>query len=123
MPTGYTNRFKGKAAFAQTMTIDERRFQTTGITAHAGGGQSAATQLGNGINHVTTVATIADSVKLPPSVAGMIVYVINGATNSMQVYGTSPDTINGVATGTGVALAGNTGATYVCPVAGKWFAC
>lgn len=93
----------------------------TTITAYAGGGQTNATQLSKGINHVTVVATAADSVKLPASAAGMVVHVINGASNSMQVFGAGTDTINDVATATGVAQAGGKAATYVCPVAGKWF--
>lgn len=94
----------------------------TSITAAAGGGQSGATALTKGINHVTTVATAADSVKLPASAAGLVVHVINGAaSNSMQVFGAGTDTINDVATATGVAQAAGKAATYVCPVAGKWY--
>lgn len=94
----------------------------TGITAYAGGGQTNATQLAAQINHVTTVATAADSVKLPASAVGMTVVVINGAaSNSMQVFGAGTDTINDVATATGVAQAAGKTATYHCPVAGKWY--
>lgn len=94
----------------------------TSLTAFAGGGQASATALTKQINHVTTVATAADSVKLPVSVAGLVVYVVNGAaSNSMQVFGAGTDTINDVATGTGVAQAAGKAATYVCPVAGKWY--
>lgn len=94
----------------------------TSITAYAGGGQTNATALTAQINHVTTVATAADSVKLPVSAAGMSVTVINGAaSNSMQVFGAGTDTINDVATATGVAQAAGKSATYHCPVAGKWY--
>ncbi|WP_332116063.1 hypothetical protein [Azorhizobium caulinodans] len=94
----------------------------TTITAFAGGGQASATQLSKGVNHVTTVATAADSVKLPASAPGLVVHVINGAaSNSMQVFGAGTDTINDVATATGVAQAAGKSATYVCPVAGKWY--
>lgn len=94
----------------------------TGLTAHAGGGQTDALLLTKQINHVTTVATAADSVKLPVSVAGMVVHVVNGAAaNSMQVFGSGTDTINDVATATGVAQAAGKSAVYVCPVAGKWY--
>lgn len=92
----------------------------TGITAFAGGGQTNATQLSAGYNRVTTVATAADSVKLPASVAGMMVVVTNSSANSTQVFGTTPDTINAVATATGVALAAGKTGIYVCPVAGAW---
>ena len=39
---------------------------TDSITAFAGGGQGSAVVLTSAVNRVTTVATIADSVKLPP---------------------------------------------------------
>jgi hypothetical protein len=92
----------------------------TAITAFAGGGQTNATQLSAGYNRVTTVVTAADSVKLPVSVAGMMVAVTNSSANSMQVFGTNPDTINAVATATGVALAAGKTGLYFCPVAGAW---
>lgn len=93
----------------------------TGITAHAGGGQGAATALTYTINNVTTVASVADSVALPTSIAGMEVLVINDATNSMQVFGAGTDTIDDVATATGVAQLGKSVVLYTSPVAGKWY--
>lgn len=86
----------------------------TGITAHAGGNQTSAYALTAQINVVSTVASANDSVALPKIVGtpdvfgsvGTIVFVGNAAaSNSMQVYGASPDTVNAVATGTGVAVA------------------
>lgn len=85
----------------------------TGITAKAGGGQSSATKLTAQVSWVDTVASGNDSVKLPPITnkpgtlgsVGTILFVGNNGANSMQVYGASPDKINGVATGTGVAVA------------------
>lgn len=92
------------------------------LTAHAGGGQAAALLLAKVVNRVSTVATAADSVKLPASSPGMQITIINdAAVNSMQVFGTNPDTINNVATGTGVAQAAGKTAIYSCPVAGKWY--
>ncbi|MBZ9939147.1 hypothetical protein LB518_22815 [Mesorhizobium sp. BR1-1-16] len=94
----------------------------TGITAYAGGGQTNARQLVASVNHVTTVATAADSVKLPASVVGLVIVITNGAaSNSMQVFGAGTDTINDVATATGVAQAAGKSAIYSCPVAGKWY--
>lgn len=92
----------------------------TGITAFAGGGKANATQLTADINKVTTVATAADSVLLPPALAGATVFVKNGGANSAQVFGQGTDTINGVATGTGVALAAGKSGIYVCVVDGDW---
>lgn len=98
---------------------------TTGITAAAGGGQTNATALTSNLNVVSTVATAADSVKLPLAVAGLSVTVVNAtAATSMQVFGSGTDTINDVATATGVAQAGAKSATYYCATsapAGKWY--
>lgn len=99
---------------------------TTGLTAHAGGGQGSALALSAAINRVDTVGSAADSVKLPaPTFVGQRVTVINNAaSNSMQVYGSGTDTINGVVTATGVAQAAGKSADYVASTIGTaaaWF--
>lgn len=91
------------------------------LTAHAGGGQGSALLLNDEINNVTTVATVGDSVALPVSIAGMSLIVINDAANAMQVFGSGTDTIDDVATGTGVAQIGKSVVLYSSPVAGKWY--
>lgn len=91
------------------------------ITAHAGGGQGSATALPDEINNVTIVATAGDSVSLPVSIAGMEVVVINDAVNSMQVFGAGTDTIDDVATATGVSQNGKSAVLYSSPIAGKWY--
>jgi hypothetical protein len=98
---------------------------TDALTAHAGGGQANALLLPSRYNRVTTVASAADSVKLQPGVPGLVQTVRNDAvTNSMQVFGSGTDTINGVATGTGVAVAAGHEAQFVCYAApagvGAW---
>lgn len=98
-----------------------RQSTTDSITAHAGGGQANATALTTTINRVATVATAADSVKLPTSAAGMVVTVINSGANACQVFGNNTATINGVASGTGVSLASGKTAVYSCVTAGAWF--
>lgn len=77
----------------------------TGITATAGGVQADARQLTRSLNVLGTVATNADSVKLPTDrrVGDEIIIVNDGAANA-QVFGAGTDTIDGVATGTGVVL-------------------
>jgi len=93
-----------------------------GLTATPSGTQSTSLLLTAQINRVSTVASAADGVKLPPSVAGAQITVINdAATNAMQVFGTAPDTINDVATATGVSQAAQKSAIYSCSVAGKWY--
>lgn len=92
----------------------------TGVTAHATGGQTNATQLTAAQVQISTVGTSADSVKLPPSQAGLQVTIVNNGANPAQVFGTSPDTINGVATGTGVSQSAGAVTIYYCFVAGNW---
>lgn len=92
------------------------------VTAFAGGGQTSATALTGQINRVSTVATAGDSVKLPVSAAGMIVTVWNDAAAPMQVFGAGTDTINAVATATGVAQMQKSVCIYSCVSAGLWVA-
>lgn len=95
----------------------------TGLVAHAGGGQAAATVLTAGYNQVATVATIADSVQLPPALQGVGVFVKNSAAAAMQVFGANglTDTIDGTAGATGVSIAAGKGATFYCLANGVWF--
>lgn len=93
----------------------------SGLTAHAGGTQAAALALTAAINSVGTVGTIGDSVRLPTSVAGGICVVINDAAKALQAFGASTDTIDDVATATGVQVPGKSTAVFWCPVAGKWY--
>lgn len=91
------------------------------ITAHAGGTQAAAYQLGPALNRVTVVATAGDSVRLPPSAAGRTVTVINAdASDAMQVFGFGTDTINGAATATGISQPAGTTFVYNCTTKGNW---
>lgn len=90
------------------------------ITAHSGGGQSSAVALSAVINVVTTVAAAGDSVKLPVSNPGMEITVVNSGANALQIYGAGTDTINGVATATGIPQAAGAVVTYRCVAAGNW---
>lgn len=93
---------------------------TTGITAFAGGGQSSATALTGMVNRISTVATAGDSVRLPASAAGLQIVIDNRGANPCQVFGAGTDTINGIATATGISQGVNTIVTYTCTVAGNW---
>ena len=95
---------------------------TDSLTANAAGTQGAATLMPSCLNRITTVAAAGNSVKLPASAAGMTIIATNSGANPMQVYGTSPDTINGVATATGVSQMQNSVVTYTCTTAGAWIA-
>lgn len=105
----------------------------TGITALAGGGQTNATLLTAQFNKVATVASGNDSVKLPqisavPNTLGAVgssVIVRNAAANSLQVFGSGTDTINDVATATGVAVGAGKTAIFICHswngTVGNWY--
>lgn len=91
------------------------------LTAHAGGGQGSALQLARQINRVTTVASSGDSVKLPVSVAGMAITVINAAAaNAMDVFGQTGDIINALSANTALSVAANKTVIFTCAVAGTW---
>jgi hypothetical protein len=92
------------------------------LTAHAGGTQAAALALTKQFNFISVCATAGDSVRLPASVAGMSVFIWNGGAAAAQVFGAGTDTINGIATATGVPLPINRGAWYNCNAAGTWLA-
>jgi hypothetical protein len=92
------------------------------LTAHSGGGQTSALALTSAINNITTVAAAGDSVRLPASAPGLEITATNSGANSMQVYGAGTDTINGIATGTGVAQLPGQTVVYSAAVAGNWLA-
>lgn len=113
---GVVQRFKGKVAFDSPPLS---KF-SSGLTAHAGGGKTNALQLTGQMASVGTVATAADSVKLPPATAGTSYNLANDGAFSMQVFGQGTDTINNVATATGVAQAAGVAGHYFCAKAGNW---
>lgn len=90
------------------------------LTAHAGGTQAAALALTAQKNRITICANAGDSVRLPTSVAGRTVDVVNATATAAQVFGAGTDTINGVATATGVLQPPYSVHTYHCEVAGTW---
>lgn len=106
----------------ESTLADVRRACTDAITAFAGGGQTNAVLITTPIARVTVVATAADSVKLPPALAGLEVYVINSdSADSMNLYPSTGDTINAIAANSPFAMAANARNHFVCPVDGKWF--
>ena len=92
------------------------------VTARAGGGRANATKLAAAINRITTCATAADSVALPPAVGGQVIYVQNAGAAACQVFAdaNTSDTINGVAAATGVSLAAGKSASVNSPAPGVW---
>ena len=92
------------------------------VAQHTSPSQSTATAMTGMINRVITVTSANDAVKLPASVAGLEVQVINHGANPMQVYGAGTDTINDVATATGVSQMQGSSVVYSCVTAGTWYA-
>lgn len=101
-----------------------------GLTAHAGGLKPSAKQLGYGVNTVTVSATAANSTLLPYAFKGAVVFVTNDGAQSSTVFGKGTDTIDGVATGTGNAMAAAKRAFFIGVSgsgdgsdAGAWISC
>lgn len=93
----------------------------SGLTAHAGGGQTSAVPLIASINRVNTVATGADSVLLPPAQPGTVVTVINAAaSNAMAVFPSVGDLINALSANASLSVAANKTITFFCATPGKW---
>ncbi len=93
----------------------------TGITAFAGGGQSSATVLTGRFNNVTTVATAADSVKLPAAAAGLVVVVRNGAANALAVFPATGDAINALSANASITVPTLGTMTFTAINATTWY--
>lgn len=129
MPTPQVPNRIGNQQFVALGNVD------TGLVATPGGGQANALALLSQINVVATVATANNSVALPKITANPMalgglfqpVVVRNAGANSMQVFGANPDTINDVATGTGVAVGSGKTAIFFSTAfdpttnVGKWY--
>jgi hypothetical protein len=90
------------------------------LTALAGGGQTAPAVTKH-VNRFTTVATIADSTRLPQAVAGVApVIIINATANSMNVFPSTGDAINNGAANAALAVAAQKTAIFFCAVNGTW---
>lgn len=114
-------------AYTLAAAITASQSYTGGLVAKASGTQANGTPLPSTYNEVITVGTAADSLLLPLATAlGQEVVLISKSATSAQIYGSGTDTINGVATATGVAVVGSaTGKTgrFICDKvapAGNW---
>jgi len=113
--------------------VDLMTSVSTGITAHAGGGQTGATVLPSAFNSVDTCASDNDSTALPQAIPGKVVWVKNNTAHTLAVFGIVFNPVTGVgdtivpagsntaaATGTGVTQATAKIDAYICLVAGVW---
>lgn len=90
-----------------------------------GTNQAGALLLTSNLNTISTsTATSApwNGVRLPASSPSMQVTIVNNSANPIQVYGLGTDTINGVATGTGVTMPAKSVDIFTCTAAGAWYA-
>jgi hypothetical protein len=96
----------------------------TAITAHAGGTQAAAQALSatKNMHHITVCATNADSVIMPAATTGQVHWIKNMGAATLQIFGALTETIDDIASATGIAVATGKGCVLFCPVAGKWYA-
>lgn len=94
-------------------------FAQDNVTA-TGSTQAGAFQTTAQTIRLTTVAANT-GILLPPSFAGLEVLVINHGANACQCYGSGTDTIDDVATATGVSQMANSLVIYTCATAGKWY--
>lgn len=102
----------------------------SGITAHAGGGQSACQLLASEtyLNEVDTVGTSGDSVCLPFALQGTSVLLRNAGGATLDLYaqsGTngvtaSTDTINGTSNSSAYTVSNNTNAICFAAKNGVW---
>lgn len=112
---GIIGRQKGKYVVESLF-----RKNADGVTARAGGGKALATALAYGMNRITICATAADSVLLPRAADGAEVLVVNDGAAAAQVFGGGTDTIDGIATGTGVVLTNARRTWFYCFTDGAW---
>ena len=89
-------------------------------TAHAGGGQSGATNLISSQNIVNVAATLGDSVKLMPAIKNSIQQVRNYGAFSINVFPQSGDQIDSLGANTPYALAAGSIVEFACAVNGTY---
>lgn len=100
--------------------VDALTGLTTGITAHAGGGQGSAVALTTRYNVVETVATPGDSVKLPTANGATIVVVKNIGANACDVFPQGGESINKLAADTALSLAADTAKYFFATSSTLW---
>ena len=90
------------------------------LTATPGGGQADAALLSRELNAVLTVATAADSVKVPPAVPGLVCHIVNKSANPMDVFPSSGDFLDVAAVNIQASLAAGAKITYRAIDGGTW---
>lgn len=123
-PSGRSVNFQtGVGLHDISMLATGNGWSAASITAHAGGGQAAATPITAAITLIAVCATAGDSVVLPPAMGGQMLWITNAGAASAQIFTAAGlgGTINGVAGTTGIALAAGKSMTLMSPIAQAWF--
>lgn len=90
------------------------------VTATPGGTQAAAFALTKTINIISVCALANDSVRLPATPLGKVVYVFNTGAAAARVFGAGTNTVDSVATATGVPLGIGARAIFVGATTSNW---
>jgi len=90
------------------------------LTAFATGGQSSATAITKDIAVFSTVATAADSGKLPTSSAGLHIIVYNRGSNAMALFPATGDAIDGLSANSSISIPSGDSIAASCRAAGQW---
>jgi hypothetical protein len=122
-PSGRSVNFNvGQGLHDISLLASGNGWSAASITAHAGGTQALATPVRSACTLIAVCATAADSAVLPPAMGGQVMWITNAGAASCQIFASpGTDTINGIANGTGIALANGKSTTLMCPLAGAWF--
>ena len=102
--TPYPDLANGVKVGGIALTTNGLDSTTTGITAHAGGGQGSATALTTVFNNVTTCTSAGDSVKLLTAAAGTRQVVKNSGATALAVFPNTSDSINSGSANASVTL-------------------
>ncbi len=72
------------------------------------------------LHRISICATAGDSALLPPAIRGRQIGIANDCVASAQLFGTGTDTIDAVATATGVPMGAGKRGDFVCVTTGQW---
>lgn len=107
---------------AQTVRSAVLESAADNLTAHVGGGQPNGTPIKAKLNRFTVVTNSGDSATLPPSEAGVSVWVRNDGANPMNIFPASGDAINSLGANNAFSLTAGHESTFHCYTAGFWHA-
>lgn len=104
------------------LNLSERILQTTqnGITANAGGGQTAGVSLVSDKCFVSTAASSGDSVTLPTATGKESVLVFNGGAAAVDLFPAIGDQIDSKATNTALSLGASLSVQMFSNTTGSW---